>query len=546
MTTTSIGAHTGRGGARRDAARRESSDEPHRQWWYVPKDDTLPGTDDEAEPDFQARAVREGRMAKELAERAARPTPASRTVGRRSARSLAGVEINFVAEDAPATTGTSTCPARSAGATPGPACAAPTRCGRRSGKAAVLHESSLDGLPRSVVAHDRLPPLEQRRGEALAGGARARQVVFDAVEMLSPDGPAACATTRSTARTGCHPDLSRGHRQDPAHRAGHRGRPRLRASAGRDRRARATSRCPASTPEIWQPVVLPAAAADSPNRDLLLRALDNGRAFRRGPARGRLPEHVEWLGGTRSVWTSDIPRDLTVDGVWFIQAKYDSTCVLNTSPGAMVDELLVDHTLESRKSWFEEVALEQLQALLRRRPAPSFPLDRPARRRARPRQGPKAVLKAAMRGSAAVTRRGRGLRRAVPSGVDRDHACGGGTGSSATLPQRTQMLFRMLRIAGGPYWLLGTKGHTPVRLAVCDTRTWRDRFELEAVHRRRCPRRPAAGRLAGRDPRPRHRRAPRVDGYCEIRWSHGKLQGKPECKVQVTTPLDQIPGYDRM
>ena len=62
------------------------------------------------------------------------------------------------------------------------------------------------------------------------------------------------------------------------------------------------------------------------------------------------------------MWTSDIPRDLTVDGVWFIQAKYDSTCVLNTSPGALVDELLVDHTLESRMSWFEEVALERLQA----------------------------------------------------------------------------------------------------------------------------------------------------------------------------------------
>ena len=50
---------------------------------------------------------------------------------------------------------------------------------------------------------------------------------------------------------------------------------------------------------------------------------------------------------------------------------------------------------------------------------------------------------------------------------------------AATLPQRTQMLFRMLRIAGGPYWLLGTKGHTPVQLRVADTRSWRERFELK-------------------------------------------------------------------
>ena len=117
--------------------------------------------------------------------------------------------------------------------------------------------------------------------------------------------------------------------------------------------------------------MLPAAEADSPNRELLLRALGNGRAFRHEILRGRRPHHIEWSGGTRSVWTSDIPRDLTVDGVWFIQAKYDSTCVLNTSPGAMVDELLADHTLESRMSWFEEVALERLQAYYDAGPRPA-------------------------------------------------------------------------------------------------------------------------------------------------------------------------------
>ena len=38
----------------------------------------------------------------------------------------------------------------------------------------------------------------------------------------------------------------------------------------------------------------------------------------------------------------------------------------------------------------------------------------------------------------------------------------------------------------------------------------------------------------------------RVDGFCEVRWSHGKLQGMPECKVQVRTPLAELPGYDPM
>ena len=38
----------------------------------------------------------------------------------------------------------------------------------------------------------------------------------------------------------------------------------------------------------------------------------------------------------------------------------------------------------------------------------------------------------------------------------------------------------------------------------------------------------------------------RVEGFCEVRWSHGKLQGMPECKVQVRTPLAELPGYEPM
>src|SRR4029077_10242997 len=80
---------------------------------------------------------------------------------------------------------------------------------------------------------------------------------------------------------------------------------------------------------------------------------------------GRHPARIDWVGAAHSVWTSDIPRDLTVDGVWFIQAKYDSTYVLNTSPGSLVDDLLVDHTRDARDSWYEEVALNELQAYYR-------------------------------------------------------------------------------------------------------------------------------------------------------------------------------------
>jgi hypothetical protein len=297
--------------------------------------------------------------------------------------------------------------------------------------------------------------------------------------------------------------------------------------------------------DVWQPIVLPATAPDSPHREMLLRALGNGRAFRQHVLGGRRPTVIEWSGGARAVWTSDIPRDLTIDGVWFVQAKYDSTCVLNTSPGTLVDELLVDHSLDTRMSWFEEVALDQLQAYYTQARAHLPLTELPDDVRDLDKDG-KAQLKRAMRANAASPTEDdayRALCRAVSieTTLRWRHRLG-----AASMPQRTQMLFRMLRIAGGPYWLLGTKGTTPVQLRISDTRTWRDRFELKrfVVMDARAGQPQVDWRAEILDRRSGKRRA--VDGSCEIRWSHGKLQGSPECKVQVLTPLHEIPGYERM
>jgi hypothetical protein len=301
---------------------------------------------------------------------------------------------------------------------------------------------------------------------------------------------------------------------------------------------------------IWKPAVLPAAAVGANRRDLLLRALDNGRTFRLVVLRGRFPERVEWLGGSRSVWASDVPRDLTVDGVWFIQAKYDSTCVLNTSPSAMFDHLLAEEPAVVRESWFSAVAPRELQRYYDavRTTVDGGDLEVPLPADVRD-LGPeaRATVKAAMRSGSGVeptvseARAYAELTEAVSAATARRWQR---NLASTTAPQRTQMLFRMLRIAGGPYWLLGTKGSAPVRLAVCDTRSWRERFTL--------------GRFSVADP---HAGQPQVDwradvtdrasgevhrveGFCEVRWSHGKLQGMPECKVQVRTPLADLPGYD--
>lgn len=305
----------------------------------------------------------------------------------------------------------------------------------------------------------------------------------------------------------------------------------------------------------WLPTVQAAAEAGGATRDLLLRAIDNGRAFRRLVLRGRAPWRVEWSGGVKSPWTSDIPRDLTVDDVWFIQAKFDSTCVLNTSPAAMVDSLLADDGVAQRRSWYDDVARPELQAyydVVRTRfvehrhgalasPDEALPADVRDLRAAH-----RDALKGFLRTNEATAAEHDAYQRlvravSIETALRWEHRL-----RASTAAQRTQMLFRMLRIAGGPYWVLGAKGAAPVRLAVTDTRTWRDRFELKGfeVTPGRAGQPQVDWRADVRD-RATGARYP-VEGICEIRWSHGKLSGNPECKVQVATPLHDLPGYDPM
>ncbi len=296
---------------------------------------------------------------------------------------------------------------------------------------------------------------------------------------------------------------------------------------------------------VWRPVLVAAGSEDGSQRDLLITALENGRAFRIHVLDGRHPQRVDWVGSRRATWISDVPRDLTVDGVWFIQAKYDSKCVLNTSPRALVEHLAADHVITDRRSWFDETAPGHLQAYYDEvrtalgdgsLPTRVTDLDQEAR----------ATLKVGMR-NRSTTKDEKSAYDALCRAVSTETASRWAAHiDAAGDSQRTQMLFRMLRIAGGPYWLLGVKGSSPIRLAVTDTPSWRRRFELKrfgvAAARVGQPQVDWHAEIAERDTGIRHR----VAGYCEMRWSHGKLQGHPECKVQVTTPLDQIPGYAPM
>ena len=306
---------------------------------------------------------------------------------------------------------------------------------------------------------------------------------------------------------------------------------------------------PGIADEVWKPVVLPVTAGGHHrDRDLLLRAIDNGRMVpaSRCSTVGR-PTSVEWVGGAQAVWTSDVPRDLTVDRVYFIQAKYDSTCVLNTAPGTMIDELLADDGSPGRPSWFEEVAPEQLQAYYRSVRGQHDLAELPDRRaRPQPRRSGRAQVRHAVdrrrprpRATAYVE-----LCREVSEQTARRWRR---RLAAATQRQRCEMLFRMLRIAGGPYWLLGTKGSHAVRLAVDDTRAWRQRFELRRFTVSRCPRRSAAGRTG--EPRSIDRDGRASGGSSTATAScdgpTASCRAIPSARCRSPPPLGDLPGYRR-
>ena len=298
--------------------------------------------------------------------------------------------------------------------------------------------------------------------------------------------------------------------------------------------------------EVWQPVVLPATEPGARDRDLLLVAIANGQAFRRSVLGGVAPCVVDWCGRDKTVWSSEVPRDLTVDDVYFIQAKHDSTCVLNKSPHSVFDGLLAETDTVWAKSWFDEVAPLEVRAYydaVRQATLPAelpFDLDDVTKDH-------KALLKREMRS------RDKAMPDEDARYADLCKAVSERTANHwlarlarATPGQRTRLFLRMLRIAGGPYWLLGATSDGPLQLAVTDTRGWRNRFDLRSflaeAARVGQPQVNWRAEITHRDSGERVT----VDGYCEVRWSHGKLQGNPECKVQVTTPLDRLPGYDPM
>ncbi len=267
----------------------------------------------------------------------------------------------------------------------------------------------------------------------------------------------------------------------------------------------------------------------------------NGRAFLQASdgLRGRRPLVIEWKGNQRVPGQDPVPADLRVDHVYLVSCKYLSRILVNAAPAALFDRGLGPGE-EPIRDWFLEVAPDAYQDLYGAVRAelpgdlalPPFAAD----------------LTKAHRATLRHHLRGRWSRAVAP--VARVFAAEVGRVSAqrwrsrlGTKRERERMLWRLLRIANAPYFVLGVSGGETLRLRIATPWDWRQRFDLRSFD--------VWGDDAGQ-PQVRWQATVRdgergqdlaVDGHVEVRWAHGRFAQAPEAKVYLDTPHHRVPGY---
>lgn len=273
------------------------------------------------------------------------------------------------------------------------------------------------------------------------------------------------------------------------------------------------------------------------HRDAAL-ALANGEAFLRSPdaLRGRKPLRVEWTAARRPPGDETIPADLRVDHVYLISCKYLSRLLHNAGPSRLFEGLLTEGGQE-RIDWYLKVAPVEYQGLYQscRHVSLGLPLSvedlttEQRRHLARELRGgwPTGAAERYQELATTVAKQSaehwqRSLGRMVNS---------------------QRMLWRLLRIAPAPYFVLGTQREGSMRLRIDTPWDWHHRYDLKAFQ--------VAADTAGQ-PRvgwsatclDRETSAELVvRGHVEIRWSHGRFRQPPEAKIYLDTPHYQVPGY---
>lgn len=310
---------------------------------------------------------------------------------------------------------------------------------------------------------------------------------------------------------------------------------------------------PGVTDDQWRSV-LTAAAEDWHRCHRILKAsLANGAAFRSAVLRGRDPDRIDWRGGQKTMWVSDAPVDLRINDVYLVSAKYDSVCLLNRAPSAVFDDLLVRSGSRRAPHWYETVAPGEYDAFYK-----SFvdalreEVGEPPWELSESPSGLSAEDKTHLKFGT------KHWGRTMPplAAAAYESLCSAvstvtaevwmASLNKATEATKLGMLAQMVRICGSVYWLLGQSGDTAVRCRVADSMEFRNTYRLAAfeITTPPAPGQPRVDWRAVLEPRKAANASEvAIEGFCEIRWSHGKFQGNPECKVQLKTPVRQLPGY---
>lgn len=291
--------------------------------------------------------------------------------------------------------------------------------------------------------------------------------------------------------------------------------------------------------DAWARLV--AAAADPTYATSFETAFNNGRAFLEASQalRGRRPLLVEWKGPHRPPGDDVIPADLRIDHVFLVSCKYLSRILLNTGPQRLFERLLVGEQ-RGGTHWFVDCAPDEFQAFYEA--AVAF---------GELKNLPTSVtdLGSAQHHILRQTLSSRALPEDL--GGPWSELCNAVANESArrwsdaltSQNAKLRLLWRMLRISGASYFVIGTDKSAHLKLRVDSVWDWSQAYELRNL---RVTARPAGQPEVGWKATVRRRLDGAdlsIDGHVEIRWSHGRFVGVPESKVYLDTPHAHVPGY---
>lgn len=282
------------------------------------------------------------------------------------------------------------------------------------------------------------------------------------------------------------------------------------------------------------------------DRDLHLlaeAAFANGTAFAEHAEGlgGRRPRRIEWTGGHRPPGDQVIPADLRVDRVYLVSCKYLSKVLHNAAPARVFDHLLKSTDSHDRADWYGQVAPDAHRRLATVAadavgcPFPADPCDADVTERRRLRD---ALREHGRAWPDAATEPYRDMCAEVSrASAERWRR------SASTPAAREHLLWRLLRLASAPYFVLGASRADVIRLRIDTPWDWRQRHELRSFDIEADD----VGQPQVRWTATVLDRETDTDvvvhGHVEVRWSHGRFGGPPEAKVYLDTPPAEVPGY---